>query len=460
MTPHSPSPRRKPQKPSPCNFRRAALPVLMLSHLATSLAATPVEEAGALARQGQHAAAEARYDRILATDAGQPAARIGRGYVRAWQQKFAAAAEDFRAVLAKDPKNLEAQNGLGYTLAWSGKHAEAETEFRKALVIAPGSYDAEKGLAYTALWRKDPKTATTRFAALTEKHPRDAELFVALGNAQQESGNPTAARASYERALSIDPTRADAKQGIDNLSRAPSASPSREVEVTAFAGRTDFGNGDTKSGLRFAQVAVQATPTLRAWVQYDAGLALDNAALAKRNADANAYYVGGFQTWGGNLGTRIEVGRRDLGTGTSQTMLRTEQVFFLQDGITPKVGLWLGKGSGSATESTLNIGVGFPVSPRLRIEPTIFVARNAAHERETRVLLTGEYTFANNATFGAGFADGKKSNAASSDARREILASGSLPIASNTRVMLQARRESGAGQPDNDLIAAGVSVKF
>jgi tetratricopeptide (TPR) repeat protein len=460
MTLNAPKPRFKSARTPIRTARTALWPVLLLAHVVSGQAATPIEDAGALARQGQHAAAEARYDRILAGDATMPAARIGRGYVRAWQKKFSGAAEDFRTVLAKDPKNLEAQNGLAYTLAWAGKHTEAEAEFRKSLAIAPGNFDAEKGLAYTALWRKDPKTATTRFSALAEKKPGDAELHVALGNAQSDSGDPAAARKSYERALAIDPARADARQGLDNLARQASASTGRELEVTAFAGRTDFGNGETKSGLRFAQVAVQATPSLRAWVQYDAGLALDNAALAKRNADANAYFIGGFQTWGGNLGTRVEIGRRDLGTGSSQTMLRTEQVFFLPDGITPKVGLWLGKGSGTSLESTLHAGVSVPVTKQFRVEPTIFIAKNVADERESRALLFGEYTFDNAASVGAGFAGGRKSNAVSSDARREFIASASLPVASNTRAMLQARRETGAGFPDNDLIAIGLAVRF
>lgn len=448
--------------------RTAALSLPALTFAASAFAATPLEDAAALAARGDHPAAEARYDEALRADPGSQQARIGRANVRTWQRKYGAAIEDFRAVLASSPRHLEAQTGLGYALAWAGRHAEAEAEFRRALAIAPGHFDAEKGLAYSALWRPDAGTAASRFSALTERHPRDAELWVGLGHARRAAGDEAAARAAFEQALVVEPDRTDARQALlaappaGSPPAAPDAGPGfvRRYEATAYYGHTRFGAGGSKSGLRFAQVALQATPALRVWGLYDGGLGLDNSALAQRNANADAYYLGGLRTWGGNLGTKLEIGRRNLGNGTDQNMLRAEQIFFLANGWVPKVGVWYGKSSGLPGETTYNAGVSVPLAPRFRVEPTVFRSRNAAGERETRALLVGEYSFGNGASFGAGYADGRKSNAGGADARRETLLMAAWPVTAVVQASLQARRESGAGQPANDFIAVGLSVKF
>ena len=429
-------------------------------------AAPAAADPATLAAQGRHADAEAAYNSALAANPRSLKDRIGRGFVRAWQKKYALAAEDFRAALAIDPRNLEAQNGLGYTQAWAGRHDDAETQFGKSLAIAPNDFDANKGLAYVALWRGDPKTAEKRFAALTVKHPRDAELYVALGNARRAAGDEAGARSAYERALVIEPGRADARQALATPPAAPGepAETPRRFEVTAFAGRTEFGNGTSSSGLRFAQFAVQTSESLRVWAIYDSGLALDNAALAARNADADAFYLGGFKTYGGGkYGTRLELGTRDLGNTTRQTMARGEQVFFLAGGLVPKAGFWVGRASGASTEYTLHAGVSIPVTGKFRLEPTIFRAENAANERETRGLLFGEYRFDNGITLGAGIADGSKSNVvnpALADSRREVLLSAGVPLTTTLSAAVQARRESGGGLPDTDLVAVGLTARF
>lgn len=427
-------------------------------------AATPAADPAKIAAEGRHAEAERLYDAALAANPRSLKDRIGRGFVRAWQKKYAAGVEDFRAALAIDPRNLEAQNGLAYTQAWAGRYDDAEAEFGRSLQTAPGNFDATKGLAYVALWRGDAKSAVTRFDALTEKNPRNAELWVALGNARRAAGDEAGARAAYRQALVVEPDRADARQALESPAPAAAAGPAKRFELTALGGRTDFGNGTNSTGLRFAQFAVQATEALRVWAIYDSGLSRDNAALAARNADADAYYVGGFYTYSaGTLGTRLELGTRDLGNSVRQTMARGEQVFFLKNGLTPKLGFWVGRASNVPTETTLHAGVRIPVTSAFSIEPIVFRAENAANEKETRLLLAGEYRFANGATLGAGFADGSKSNVANpafADSRKEVLLSAGVPITDSVRAALQAKRESGANQPDTDLIALGLTVRF
>jgi tetratricopeptide (TPR) repeat protein len=447
------------------NLAVCALAIAAAFAPVASQAATPVADPAKVAAEGRHAEAERLYDAALAANPRSLKDRIGRGFVRAWQKKYADGAEDFRAALAIDPRNLEAQNGLAYTQAWAGRFGEAEAEFGRSLQMAPGNFDASKGLAYVALWRGDAKTAVGRFAALAEKNPGNAELLVALGNARRAAGDEAGAREAYQRALAIEPGRADARQGL--AAPAPSeaaAGAAKRFEVTALGGRTDFGDGTSSSGLRFAQFSVQASDALRVWAIYDSGLSRDNAALAARNADADAYYLGGFLTYSaGTLGTRLELGTRDLGNNVRQTMARGEQVFFLRNGLTPKLGFWVGRANNVPTETTLHAGLRIPVTAAFSIEPTVFRAENAANEKETRVLLGGEYRFANGATLGAGYADGSKSNVANpafADSRKEVLLSAGLPLTGKVSAALQAKRESGANQPDTELIALGLTVRF
>lgn len=435
-----------------------SLVALCLLGAAASPSAAQPPSPAALAADGRHAEAEALYDRALAADPRSVTHRVGRGYVRAWQKRYDAAIEDFRAALAIDPRNRDAGNGLGWTLAWAGRHPEAEARFRASLAQDASDLDAAKGLGYVALWRGDAPTAVAHFTALVAAHPGNAEMHVALGHARVAAGDAEGAREAFAAALRAEPGRADAQRALGEV---PTARAGR-YEATAFTGRTRFGDGRESSGLRFVQLAMQATPSLRLWLIYDSGLARDNADLAARNVDADAYYVGGLRTYG-SAGTRLEAGRRELDNGGDQTLLRGEQLFFLDGGWVPKLGFWSGRASGASTEYTLHAGLSIPLGRRLRLEPTVYRSRNAADERETRALLFGEYLFAGGATLGVGYADGHKSNVvapATADSRRETLLAASLPLGDAMTVALQGRRETGAGQPDTDLVALGLTVHF
>lgn len=431
----------------------------MVSLAAMSAAAQhdALEAASKLSAEGRHAAAEAVYDRVLAGNAGNVAARIGRGFTRAWQKNYEGAEADFRSALAQDPGNVAARNGLGYTLAWAGRHEAAEAEFKRTLQAVPDDFDAAKGLAYVALWRDDAAVAVVRFRVLTEAHPENAEMFVGLGQAHLAAGDKAAARTAFEQALALEPARADARSGLE-VAAAPAQAPG--FGITAYYGSTRFADGVTEYGFRFAEVAMQVMPSLRLWVQYDQGLARDNIDFVRRNINADAVYVGGLYSYGAGHSTRFDVGRRKLDAGDRQNLLRIEQALRFDNAVTPKLGIWLGDSDDASTEYVVNGGVSFPVTPALRIEPMIFYAENSAEERELRALLFGEYTFAGGTTLGIGLSDGRKYDAPTSDAPHEIYVAFGVPIGSRWRLGLLARRESGAGTSPTELIALGGSYSF
>lgn len=115
-------------------------------------------------------------------------------------------------------------------------------------------------------------------------------MFVGLGQAELAAGDKIAAHAAFERAIALEPGRADARNG---LQAASPAAFRRSYSVSAFYGHTRFGEGVSESGLRFGELAMQVTPSLRLWLQYDKGLGRDNADFVRRNVNADAYYVGG-----------------------------------------------------------------------------------------------------------------------------------------------------------------------
>lgn len=419
--------------------------------------------ANRLAQQGRHTEAEAAYSKVLTAQPGNGDALVGRGFVRAWQKKYDTGIADFQNALRLDPSRVDARNGLGYTLAWAGRFDAAEREFSAVLKQAPDDFDAAKGMGYVALWRPDPPVAVKRFTALSQRHPNNAEVFVGLGQAHLANGDRTSARTAFEQASALDPTRSDAQQGLKAAQEAPPAAQA-SYELTVFYGRTRFGDGTSKSGARSAQFAAQVSPALRLWASYDGGLGLDNANLANRNVNADAYYLGGLYAYGAGHMTKAEVGRRDLGNSRTQNVVRLEQIRILESGWVPKAGLWLGKASGAPREYTVNAGINIPITASVRLEPMLFYAKSGEREREVRALLFGEYTARGGQTIGVGVSTGDKRNTPNAEARDEVFLLAGLPIRRAerqvARLQFLARRESGGGSPATTLLALGVSLNF
>jgi Tfp pilus assembly protein PilF len=409
---------------------------------------------------GDFAAAEAAYDRQLQADPANVAARLGRGHVRSWQRKFDAAKADFQEVLRADPKNISASNGLGYALAWSGAYPEAESRFKQTLAIAPYQPEALEGLAYVALWRGDATEAVRRFQALQASSPANAGIAVGLGQAHLAAGDRTAARAAFELALSREPGREDAKQGLR------AASDATRFEATLFAGHTRFdsGPGDpatSKNGIRFAELAYAPSADRRFWVQYDNGLSLDNADLARQNREAATYYAGALVHYLGRYTTRLELGHRNLPGDIGQVVLRGEQVFFLPSDYTAKAGAWLGHREDGRNERIFHAGVGIPASKALRLEPTVFYSRTGVPgEKQWRGLLAGEYAFDTGYRIGGGFSAGRAYTALEDHDVRDVFLNASAPFAGRHRAHLFLRHEDLGFGKKTSVIGLGVTLAF
>jgi hypothetical protein len=170
-------------------------------------------------------------------------------------------------------------------------------------------------------------------------------------------------------------------------------------EALAWAGYTRVADASPAGwgtegalGLRLAEVAVWPTQRVRLSAQYDNGLSLDARDLVQGSVHAPTYSVGGLFNWGERYLTRVEAGRRELPGGVGQSILRGEQVVFLTTPMHVKAGGWVGPRADDRTEWVAYVGWGAWLSPRVKVEPVVFLARSGLpEEQESRVLVFGEY---------------------------------------------------------------------
>jgi tetratricopeptide (TPR) repeat protein len=162
--------------------------------------------------------------------------------------------------LANDPE-------VAYDYAWSeyslGRVASAETAMRRALQINPGFAHAEAAERFLAVivLSRDPSKAVTGGAEVQKILQADPDYVPALINValfQEQQGNPTAARTTYEKVLKRYPffgpalrqlailqgaTPADDKAAYDLAVRAREAYP-QDTDVAKALGILAFRRGE------------------------------------------------------------------------------------------------------------------------------------------------------------------------------------------------------------------------
>jgi YaiO family outer membrane protein len=170
-----------------------ALALIGLCLLALGQAAAqgsdPIDAGRALARTGRLEDAVAAYTRILEAKPDDLEARKERGRVLGWLGRNHEALDDFDRVLAVTPRDAEARLGRGRILARLQRYPEAEAEYRRAFA-------------------DDPRAA--------------AEAWVEIGRVRFWQEDRAGARTAYDEALRLEPTNAEARQGLAVLAAAPS----------------------------------------------------------------------------------------------------------------------------------------------------------------------------------------------------------------------------------------------
>jgi tetratricopeptide (TPR) repeat protein len=113
------------------------------------------------------------------------------------------------------PKNTKRANGLtaeGVKLYNRGKYNESIKKFEAALAVSPGSKQALVAYTRALLEVNRLKDALEAAEKASRADPKNAEIFLLLGNAQQDLGMKTRSIKAYERYLKLAPNGAFASE--------------------------------------------------------------------------------------------------------------------------------------------------------------------------------------------------------------------------------------------------------
>lgn len=116
----------------------------------------------------------------------------------------------YRRVLGLDPRHARAHNNLGCVLSLQGRLEEALACFRQALQLDPQQPEANQNYAAMTNDARAQDAAIQGYLRQTQRDPADARAFCNLANIYIGLGRNTEAMASLERAIALDPSRADA----------------------------------------------------------------------------------------------------------------------------------------------------------------------------------------------------------------------------------------------------------
>ena len=156
--------------------------------------------------------------RRLLPDEANPV--VGHGGLQLGRHEFAAAFETAQAALEIDPSSVGAANVMVDALVELGRYEEAFNA-AEALVAASADLTSLARLSYTRELQGDLPGALTAMQQAAEfpgLAPENTAFVLALvGHLQRQTGDPAAARASWEQALLLVPDHAQSIAGLGRL---------------------------------------------------------------------------------------------------------------------------------------------------------------------------------------------------------------------------------------------------
>jgi len=98
----------------------------------------------------------------------------------------------------------------GVQLSNAGQHDAAIAKFQEAVGIIPSCYNCYNNIAYSYTAKKDYANAEEAYKKSMEVKPDDAAAYVGLAGIYFNTGKAAEAKPLVEKAVSIDPSNADA----------------------------------------------------------------------------------------------------------------------------------------------------------------------------------------------------------------------------------------------------------
>jgi tetratricopeptide (TPR) repeat protein len=123
--------------------------------------------------------------------------------------------------IARAPQDMDLRAWRARVLLWSGKVAEAEREYHEILIAAPN--DPDNWMALASVYSREGRTqdALQALNRAVELDPKRADLHAARGRALRAADNRTEAKLEFRRALELDPTSKEAELGLLSLRTGP-----------------------------------------------------------------------------------------------------------------------------------------------------------------------------------------------------------------------------------------------
>ncbi len=123
--------------------------------------------------------------------------------------------------LARAPQDMELRTWHARILTWSGSLPEAEREYNEILATACNDPDNWAGLANVYSREGRREDALRALDRAVELDPKRADLRAAHARALQAANHPKEAKWEFQRVLALDPVSAEAHAGLLSLREQP-----------------------------------------------------------------------------------------------------------------------------------------------------------------------------------------------------------------------------------------------
>jgi tetratricopeptide (TPR) repeat protein len=125
----------------------------------------------------------------------------------------------------------------GVQLSNGGEHDAAIAKFQEAIAIIPTCYNCYNNIAYSYTAKKDYANAEAAYKKSMEVKPDDAASYVGLAGIYFNTGKAADAKPLVEKAVSIDPSNADAHYiyGMTLVAENPAKAKSEFEEFVKLA---------------------------------------------------------------------------------------------------------------------------------------------------------------------------------------------------------------------------------
>jgi tetratricopeptide (TPR) repeat protein len=123
--------------------------------------------------------------------------------------------------IARAPQDMDVRAWRARVLSWSGRLAEAESEYLEILKVSRNDPDNWMGLASVHLREGKLEEALRSLDRAVELDPQRADLRSARGRTLRAMGEQTEARMEFQKALNLDPSSTEARAGLISVRGEP-----------------------------------------------------------------------------------------------------------------------------------------------------------------------------------------------------------------------------------------------